>query len=103
MRKVYRVEVIKKITVEAVEVLELHPSWAKAFNTDELYAVKIDNEYTQIFLASEKTKKCSPTSIVHNTSRIKVPITFAREHFKCIAEANNRIGMELRDSVNRKN
>ena len=85
MRKIYNIQLIKKITQNDLEKLDIHGTWANIINGSELYCTKALNGKDVEILFMRRKSLC----------KLQVTKGFAKEHFKIITEAKNLEGQHI--------
>jgi len=89
-KKVYDINVVKKVTGEGMESQEINWTWAKVINSQKVYVTSgINNDVDILF-----TYKSSITRLVGITKE------FAREHFEIMGEANGPEGQRISKYIN---
>ena len=89
MRKIYNIKLIKKVTVNALDKLNIHGTWANIINESELYCTKALNGKDVEILFMRRKSLC----------KLLVTKEFAKEHFKLVAEAKNLEGKQIIDII----
>lgn len=85
MRKIYNIQLIKKITPNSLDQLDIHGTWVNVINGNELYCTKALNGKDVEILFMRRKSLC----------KLQVTKNFAREHFKLIGEAKNLEGQHI--------
>jgi len=89
MRKIYNIQLIKKVTSNDLDQLTIHGTWANIINGNELYCTKaLNGKDVEILFMRRK-----------NLCKLQVTKDFAKEHFKIIAEAKNLEGQQITDII----
>lgn len=85
MRKIYNIQLIKKVALNDLEKLDIHGTWADVINGNELYCTKALNGKDVEVLFMRRKSLC----------KLQVTKDFAKEHFKLIGEAMNEEGQHI--------
>jgi len=85
MRKIYNIQLIKKVTLSDLEKLDINGTWANVINGNELYCTKALNGKDVEILFMRRKSLC----------KLQVTKDFAREHFNLIGEAKNLEGQHI--------
>jgi len=89
MRKIFNIQLIKKITLNDLEKLDIHGTWVDIINGNELYCAKALNGKDVEILFMRRKALC----------KLQVTKDFAKEHFKLIGEAMNEEGRQIADII----
>ena len=91
MRKIYNIRLIKKVTPNDLNQLNINGTWANVINGSELYCTKALNGKDVEILFMRRKSIC----------KLQVTKDFAREHFSIIAEAKNLEGKYIANLIKR--
>jgi len=91
MRKIYNIQLTKKVTLNDLEKLDINGTWAHVINGSELYCTKAVNGKDVEILFMRRKSLC----------KLQVTKDFAKEHFKIITEAKNLEGKYIANLIKR--